>query len=364
MFKDYLLQNWALILVLLAFAISVITTVFMDNKTRRRIFVLIITIFALSIIVFIEFHVTAGKEKYRLARTILACIRYSATPFVVAQVMYTLVKKMHWLLFIPAVALLILDIVSIFTGIVFSVNDANELVRGPLGFSPFIIVGLYSVALIYLLIIRSNKRVLELIPIGFLAIALGSGLVLPFIFRDDYAAIFCVTMAIALFAYHEFSVHQLTKKDSLTGLLNRQAYYADVNHDTKSITSLISIDMNGLKAINDAEGHLAGDEALSTLSMCFTKATKFRQTAYRVGGDEFVIICRKSNEEDVLELVERIRKLVGETKYSCSIGYSFNFEGNKSIDDLLTESDAMMYDDKEKYYRETGKDRRKESLDK
>ena len=212
-------------------------------------------------------------------------------------------------------------------------------------------------ALIYLLILRSNKRVLEIIPIAFLAVALGSGLILPFILRDEYANIFCITIAIALFAYYEYSVHELTKKDQLTGLLNRHAYYADVNNDTKNITSLISIDMNGLKTINDTEGHTAGDEALVTLSICFTRATKFRQIAYRVGGDEFVIVCRKTSEEDVLNLVERIRKQVNDTRYSCSIGYSFNFEGNKSVDDLLTESDAMMYDDKEKYYRESGKER-------
>ena len=360
MFKEYLLQNWPLILVLLAFAISVVMTVFLDKKTKRRIFVLMVAIFVLSIIVFIEFHVVAGKEKYRLARTILASIRYSFTPLIIAQVMYILVKRMHWLLFLPALLSLVINIISIFTGIVFFVNEATEkLSRGPLGFLPFVMVGLYSVVLIYLLIIRSNKKLAEIIPIVFLAFALGSGLVLPFVFKDNYATIFCVTIAIALFAYHEFSVHELTKKDSLTGLLNRQAYYSDVDNDTKNITSLISIDMNGLKTINDTEGHLAGDEALLTLSACFMKATKFRQTAYRVGGDEFVIICRKSSEEDVLKLVERIQKLVNDTKYSCSIGYSFNFEGNKSIDDLLTESDAMMYVHKEQYYRESGKDRRK-----
>ena len=358
MFKEYILQNWPLILVLLAFGISVVTTVFLDKKTTRRMLILISTIFLLSIAVFVEFYI-AGNKDYRLLRAILACVRYSATPFVIAQVMFALLKKMHWLVFVPALILVAINFISIFTGIVFKTDDTNALVRGPLGFLPFVMVGLYSAALIYLLIIRSNKRVLEIIPIVFLAVALGSGLILPFIFRDAYANLFCITMAIALFAYQEFSINQLTKKDSLTGLLNRHAYYADVARDTENITSLISIDMNGLKTINDTEGHIAGDEALTTLSMCFIRATKLRQTAYRLGGDEFVIICRKSTEQDVLKLVERIRKYVGDTKYSCSIGYSFNFEGNKSIDDLLTESDAMMYDDKEKYYRESGKDRRK-----
>ena len=358
MFKDYLLQNWPLILILLAFAISVTNTVFLNRKKATRLYFLIVTIFLLSIVVFVEFYI-ASKPELKTLRIIFTAIRYSATPLIIAQVMHSLVKKMPWFVFIPAIILTIVNIVSIFTGIVFSVDKDNVFHRGPLGFLPFIVVGLYSVALIYLLVKHSNKRLIELVPIIFLGVALGSGLVLPFIFKDAYASIFCITVAIALFAYYEFSMLELTKKDSLTGLLNRHAYYADVANDTKSITALISIDMNGLKAINDNEGHAAGDEAISTLAMCFNKALKFKHSAYRTGGDEFVIICRKSTEQDVLQLVERIKRYVGQTKYSCSIGYSFNFAGDKTIDQLLTESDQMMYEDKDRYYRESGKDRRK-----
>ena len=139
MFKDYLVQNWPLILVLLAFSISLITTVFLDKKTIRRIFILIAAIFALSISVFIEFYI-ANMPKYKDVRVVLIAVRYSATPFIIAQVMYILVKRIHWLLFVPAAVLLIVNFISIFTGIVFSVDASNEFHRGPLGFSPFIIV--------------------------------------------------------------------------------------------------------------------------------------------------------------------------------------------------------------------------------
>lgn len=229
--------------------------------------------------------------------------------------------------FIPAILLLILDIISIFTGIVFRVNDAGQFSRGPLGIAPFVMVGLYSVFLIYLLIKRSNKSVMEIVPIVFLGVSLGSGLVLPFILKESYSSIFCLTIAIALFSYNEFTIHGLTKKDSLTGLLNRQAYYSDVSINPENITSIISIDMNGLKAINDNIGHKAGDEALVSLSLCFIRALKYHQRGYRIGGDEFVIVCRKSSEDDIQTLIERIRKLVKETKYSCSIGYSMNKDG-------------------------------------
>ena len=355
-FKEYLIQNWPLILILLAFIISLFLTVFADKKTIIRMCVLIAAIFLLSIVVFVEFNVTMVPE-YKETRTVLMAIRYSATPLILAQVIYTNVKKFHWAVFILALALLILDIVSIFTGIVFSIDSENVFHRGPLGLLPFIVVGLYSALLIFLLIKRSNKRWMEIIPIVFLIVSLGTGLILPFVLEGNYANIFCITIAIALFSYHEFSIHELTKKDSLTGLLNRHAYYADVGN-TKNITAFISIDMNGLKEINDNIGHLAGDEALVTLSLCFMRALKFRQSAYRMGGDEFIIVCRRTSKEEVLMIVDNIKKYVAETKYSCSIGYSFNEDGKKTIDILLKESDEMMYANKDKYYRESGKDRR------
>lgn len=319
---------------------------------------LIASIFVLSIVVFIEFNI-ANAVEYRVLRTVLIAIRYSATPLLLALICMTLIKKMRWFVFVPAYVVVILNFISIFTGVVSKINEDNQMVHGPLRLIPYIAVGLYSVFLIYLLIKRSNKKLVEIMPIVFLAFSLGSGLVLPFILHEAYASLFCVTIAIALFAYYEFSVLSLTKKDSLTGLLNRHAYFADISNDTRSITALISIDMNGLKTLNDNKGHVAGDEALETLALCFIRPLNNKQQAYRIGGDEFIIVCRKTFKDDVLKIVEKIKKSVKETKYSVSIGYSFNFEGDKTITELLKESDKMMYQEKEKHYSSSGVDRRR-----
>ena len=358
MFTKYLLQNWPLILILLAFVISLITTVFLDKKTVIRMYLLVIGIFLLSVAVFIEFNLTMNDPEYRTLRIILMAIRYSATPLIIALIAFTLVKRLRWFIFIPALALVVLNIVSIFTGIVFKIDQDYVFHRGPLGLIPFIMVGVYSIFLIFLLIKRSNKRPMEIVYIAFLAFALGSGLILPFVLHGDFASVFCITIAIALFSYFEFSVLQLTKKDSLTGLLNRHAYFADINNDPKNITAIISIDMNGLKVLNDTVGHAAGDEALVTLSLCFMKALRNKQSGYRIGGDEFLILCRKTPKEEVIRIVDEIRQSVSETEYSCAIGYSFNLEGKKPINDLLKESDEMMYSEKEKYYQRSGEQRR------
>ena len=205
---------------------------------------------------------------------------------------------------------------------------------------------------------QSNKQVTEIIPIAFLAFAFASGLVLPFVIGKEYSKIFCTTIAVALFVYYVFLILQLTKKDALTGVLNRQAYYASIRDASKDITALISIDMNGLKAINDSQGHLEGDEALVTLAFCFARAAKVKQSIYRIGGDEFMIICHKTSNDELKQLVAQIKNNVAETKYSCSIGYSYSDDGKKDINEMIVESDNMMYADKADFYSRSSNNRR------
>ena len=350
MFKEYILQNWILILILGAFAIILATTAFLDKKSTRRTYFLIASIFLLSIFVFVEFYLE-DDINYKMLRLVLMSIRYSATPLIIAQVTFALVKRFKPFIFIPAGALLIVDIISIFTGIVFSINDENKLERGPVGYLPFIIAGLYCAFLIYILVKRSNKRALEIIPICVLAIAFISGLVFPFLLGADFSKIFCSTIAVAFFIYYMFLILQLTKKDGLTGLLNRQAYYAETSKTHKDITAIISLDMNGLKKVNDTYGHDAGDEALVTLAVCFLRACKVNQSVYRMGGDEFAIVCHKTSEEEVIKLVDRIQELVGKTEYTCSVGYCYQKDGFMNLDELLKISDERMYQDKAEFYK-------------
>lgn len=354
MVTEYITSNWALILVLLGFTISLISTVFLEKKVILRMYALIVEVLLLSVLVFTEFYILDIPE-YRTARIILIAFRYSATPFLVAQIIITIIKKQRWYVFIPAIVLTAIDFISIPTGIVFRIDDTNKMQRGPLGLLPYIVVGLYCAFLIYLMIKQSKKQATERVPIIFFCFAFFSGIIMPFLIGSDYLQLFCATIAIAMFVYYVFTILQVTKKDPLTGLLNRQAYYSDTSSEPEEITALVSIDMNGLKKINDTEGHIAGDKAISTLANCFLRAVKRKQTVYRVGGDEFVVVCRKLPEEEVIELTKRIHKLVAETPYSCSVGYGYSKDGKKPIDVLLSESDENMYAEKQEYYKKTGK---------
>ena len=358
MFIEYIIQNWALILIAVAFAVSLKITGLQDRGSVGRMYILIAGVFLLSVVVFTEFYL-ADIGGFLMLRTVLMAVRYSATPLVVAMILFALRKKMKWSVFIPAVLLTVINIISVFTGIVFSLADDGTLRRGFLGYLPYIVAGLYGAALIYILYRNSNRLYTEIIPIVFLGFAFASGLILPFVFGKSFSQIFCSTIMIALFVYYVFSIHQLSKKDPLTGVLNLQAFYDDSMISPEEISALISLDMNGLKKINDTSGHAAGDEALMAIADCYRDVLDGSQAVYRIGGDEFVILCRQMTQEDVTGLIRRIRERVAETKYSCSVGYSCRKSRDTSVSDMLRESDADMYADKAKYYSDARMDRRK-----
>jgi len=353
-FKEYIMQNLALILILLAFAVMLFITVFLDKKTIRRLYVLIIYVFLLSISVFLEFHFQS-KNQYPVFVKVLICIRYSSTPFIISLILFALVKIKIWYIMIPAFVLAVINIVSIFTGIVFDIDADGNIKRGILGYFPYVVVGFYCCILIYVLVKQSNKQVIEILPIAFLAFSFIIGLILPLVIGKEYSKVFCTNIAIAIFVYYVFLILELTKKDALTGLLNRQAYYSTIENNYKEITAVISIDMNGLKKINDTLGHAAGDEAILTISSCLFKATKFKQAAFRIGGDEFIIICKKTTEAELMDLISNLKKRVSETKYTISIGYSFSLNPDKDIEKMVKESDEMMYQDKAEFYKINGR---------
>ena len=233
------MQNWTLILIAAAFFCSLKTSGLQNRSTEKRMYLLIVSVLLLSVVVFREFYL-AELGGYSAERTVLMAVRYSATPLIVAMVLYTLQGRMKWFIFIPALLLCALDILSIFTGIVFGLTEEGVLRRGPLGYLPFIVAGLYGVCLVVILYRQSNRLYTELIPIIFLALAFASGLILPFLFGPDFAQMFCPTILISLYVYYVFSIHQLSKKDPLTGVLNRQAFYIDSDTSAEDITALVS----------------------------------------------------------------------------------------------------------------------------
>ena len=159
-----------------------------------------------------------------------------------------------------------------------------------------------------------------------------------------------------------------TVLDELTGLYNRRAYEEDILE--YSNTSLgddfvyASIDVNGLKAVNDNIGHAAGDELIKGAADCMQKAFGNYGKIYRTGGDEFVSIFFASKEqlESIKKDLDNItEKWSGElvSSLALSVGYVARYEcKDETLLDIAKIADKRMYKAKSAYYSKKGMDRR------
>ncbi|MHC1547504.1 sensor domain-containing diguanylate cyclase [Phyllobacterium sp. K27] len=164
-------------------------------------------------------------------------------------------------------------------------------------------------------------------------------------------------------AYLEY----LGKHDVLTKLHNRAFYVDELNRLERREffpVSIIILDLNGLKAINDQWGHGVGDGLLRRMGEVLGEAVKSSCYAARIGGDEFAVLLPSIDELGVTSMVEEIRSLIeiNNQYYSnivlkVSIGWATSAVGEK-LEAVAKRADLLMYEDKHQHYTKTGDSRR------
>ena len=150
--------------------------------------------------------------------------------------------------------------------------------------------------------------------------------------------------------------------DELTGLRNRRYIVERLEEEfqrskrTGRPLSLIMLDIDHFKAINDAHGHLFGDVVLRVVSFRMKEALRKHDLIGRVGGEEFLIICPESYLEDTVVVAERIRKIihgqtigdgVREVTVALSAGVTMQRDDDTSSDRLFSRADTALYEAKE-----------------
>jgi diguanylate cyclase (GGDEF)-like protein len=108
----------------------------------------------------------------------------------------------------------------------------------------------------------------------------------------------------------------LTTRDDLTGLFNSRQFYRHIaqevdrsNRYFRSL-SLILMDIDNFKTLNDTYGHLFGDKILSAIGDIIKTAIRIQDTAYRYAGDEFTIILPETELEMAIAVAERVRQAI------------------------------------------------------
>ncbi|MFH0132230.1 diguanylate cyclase domain-containing protein [Variovorax sp. VaC1] len=167
-------------------------------------------------------------------------------------------------------------------------------------------------------------------------------------------------------AYLEY----LGKHDVLTQLCNRTYYTEELNRLSRKgpwPVSIVAIDLNGLKQLNDQEGHAAGDSLLRRMGEVLGKAVDPPSWPARIGGDEFAVLLPMTDERGAEAMRERILTLLdmnnqfhaGQSGHALSLAIGLaTCHAGEPLEAALLRADRAMYVDKANHYEATAQERR------
>jgi diguanylate cyclase (GGDEF)-like protein len=150
----------------------------------------------------------------------------------------------------------------------------------------------------------------------------------------------------------------LAETDELTGLFNLRGFALAANrlfaqavrHDRA--TSVLMIDSDNLKAVNDTHGHEAGNQLLRHIASAIQAELRFTDVAARYGGDEFIVLLPETPSKGAMEVAERIRLRIANTALfangksistSVSLGVAVYPEDGSTLDALAAHADGALY---------------------
>ena len=256
----------------------------------------------------------------------------------------------RWYLWIPAGVSAAVYCTATFSPMTFSFNESYQFMRGPLWPTMFIVCMVYLI-LILLMIHRRfrDRRVGDLVVIYVCVIgclgatvwdvsALGGAVTIP-------------AILISSLTFYLFLRAQDMDHDTLTRLWNRMTFYEDCRKLKKTVTAVASIDMNGLKRINDAMGHEAGDRALMSIGRAIRSRAGRKVFGYRIGWDEFMLLFLRGEEQRAESMLKDLVKEIRGEGLSVSYGLASQLtDADASLENMLRLSDRRMYEAKSRYY--------------
>lgn len=176
------------------------------------------------------------------------------------------------------------------------------------------------------------------------------------------AIVISVLAALAMGAYMSMRSYAkeleiLSYRDALTNLNNPRSYqeHMDMLSKKKLPYGLIFMDLNDFKQVNDTYGHEAGDALLNIVAKRLQNSIREKDKAFRIGGDEFVVVIHGAHDKDFYEgVISRMRQNVAKDvvlkevtlKVSISAGYARCPEDGTKFEDVVKKADSDMYNNK------------------
>ena len=163
-------------------------------------------------------------------------------------------------------------------------------------------------------------------------------------------------------------MERLAHTDFLTGLANRRYFMQRLNEETERVKrgnqpmSVLLLDMDSFKSINDTHGHDVGDRVLQVIASVTQEVKRLSDVAARIGGEEFAMLLPATDRDGAITLAQRLRRTINEQmiadtrgrpiQVTASIGVATMSQADHGIDQILTHADRALYRAKD-----AGKDR-------
>ncbi|MBP5574261.1 MAG: diguanylate cyclase [Bacilli bacterium] len=374
-FGRFFVSNFALITICVVMMIIAIQRFKQHQRISIYTILLLSNVLLLAVATALEeyfktIYVIGDEGIYYLA-LVCGILGYTLRPaciyFVIMMGNRVVPKKYVWITLVPLIINAMIFLCSFIPGtedIIFGYgkNDVGlSWTAGPLHYSAHVISALYLAFLIFVVFMNLKAKHLGhglmLLTCTLFVIA---AVVIEWEFNNNNTInILNVTIAISAMVYYLYLYIERTQTDGLTGLFNREAFYQDKLKMASGVTGIIQFDMDGLKYINDNYGHSEGDTALKAIADAIAVSIKKNMYAYRLGGDEFIVIVTGNEENDIPEVVSLFKETLSKTKYHCSVGFSYRQGRDTSLNALIKEAEQAMYQAKEDFYKNAKFERRK-----
>ena len=300
-----------------------------------------------------------GSLELRSINVLCNILGFALTPIIPIAITLIfdgrLLRRYKFLL-VPTLINIVATVLSPLFRLIFYVDANNHYFRGDYFFI-FIIVYIINFLILVISTLKIGKNYNYPIMWKLFALSLFTiiGTSIQIVYPLAYSSWHCVTLSLLLYflLMSEFD----SSFDKLTGLYNRAAFDKAVKQlaETKGF-SIILIDINDFKSVNDTYGHEYGDTVIKEVAEIIRKSFNRYFTCYRFGGDEFSIIGNETDQEKIEYQLRTMTDNLAEMREkgtplpTVSYGYSI-FKGGEKLDfhKAFKEADDQMYNFKKKH---------------
>lgn len=345
----FLKSQITLIVMGMALALGLILTslAFMDDRNRRRYFVIGMSAFFMSFyLIDLQYWNVSNVSTYLLFRKLLLISLYMSV--------FLFFDGMERSLFTN------LKFSKPFLGVSLAISICVFLQPTPSLFKESLIIGaLFTVVLIAISTIEVywRKRYEMIYPLSLSTEIAIYAIILAFKGKPNAFLIPYVTMALTAGlgitlvkdygrTYSNMLIsHKASLTDPLTGVFNRNVL-KDLRLSSQDVIAMI--DMDGFKNLNDKYGHDKGDETLKLFCKKSEENLRSGDFVIRYGGDEFLIILRDCTKKDAVSILERVKKSFEKETADYGVTFSYGVEKvENNIEKALKKADSKMYSMKE-----------------